>query len=213
MFKEGAMVVENTLGPDGTLADPVFYLHCLIRDGQHQKAAAHALQYIGIESTLPAEERAALEDLAAALLVAVPLRSDPARAIPSEQARWLELAAASREALAAWVAGASAQEVEQKLNRISLRSAFRPVRVLLKCLTTVPQDADRSRRLLEAIPPGSPFFAFREAVAGGGVGGGALGSGRGGPVTPGAPGCGAQTPNPPGAAAHGLGRPGAAPGR
>ena len=164
MFKEAAMVVENTLGPDGTLADPVFYLHCLIRDGQHQKAAAHALQYIGIESTLPAEERAALQDLAAALLVAVPLRSDPARAIPSEQARWLELAAASREALAAWVAGASAQEVEQKLNRISLRSAFRPVRVLLKCLTTVPQDADRSRRLLEAIPPGSPFFAFREAV-------------------------------------------------
>ena len=40
MFKEAAMVVENTLGPDGTLADPVFYLHCLIRDGQHQKAAA-----------------------------------------------------------------------------------------------------------------------------------------------------------------------------
>ena len=102
MFKEAAMVVENTLGPDGTLADPVFYLHCLIRTGQHQKAAAHALQYIGIESTLPAEERAALEDLAAALLVAVPLRSDPARAIPSEQARWLELAAASREAMAAW---------------------------------------------------------------------------------------------------------------
>jgi tetratricopeptide (TPR) repeat protein len=165
MFKEAAMVVENTLGPNGTLADPVFYLHCLIRDGQHQKAAAHVLQYVGTESTLPAEERAILEDLAAALLVAVPLGPGPARAPSSEQARWLELAAASREALAAWVAGASAQEVERQLNRISLRSAFRPVRVLLKCLITMPQDADRSRQLLEAIPPGSPFFAFREAVA------------------------------------------------
>ena len=66
MFKEAAMVVENTLGSDGTLADPVFYLHCLIRDGQHQKAAAHVRQYVGTESTLPAEERAILEDLATA---------------------------------------------------------------------------------------------------------------------------------------------------
>jgi tetratricopeptide (TPR) repeat protein len=38
MFKEAAMVVENTLGSDGTLADPVFYLHCLIRDGQAEAA-------------------------------------------------------------------------------------------------------------------------------------------------------------------------------
>ena len=165
MFKEAAIVVENTLAPDGTLVDPVFYLHCLIRDGQHQKAATHALQYLGTESKLPAEERAVLENLAAALLVAVPLRSDPARSARPEQARWLELAGASREALEAWVAGSSPQEVEQQLNRISLRSAFRPVRVLLKSLTTLPQDADRSRRLLEAIPPESPFFAFREAVA------------------------------------------------
>src|SRR6267154_1324211 len=151
MFKEAAMVVENTLGSDGTLADPVFYLHCLIRDGQHQKAAAHVRQYVGTESTLPAEERAILEDLAAALLVAVPLGPDPARAPSAEQARWLELAAASREALAAWVAGASAQEVERQLNRISLRSAFRPVRVLLKCLITMPQDANRSRQLQQAF--------------------------------------------------------------
>jgi len=113
MFKEAAIVVENTLAPDGTLVDPVFYLHCLIRDGQHQKAATHALQYLGTESKLPAEERAVLENLAAALLVAVPLRSDPARSARPEQARWLELAGASREALEAWVAGSSPQEVEQ----------------------------------------------------------------------------------------------------
>ena len=43
MFKEAAMVLENTLAPDGTLRDPLFYLQCLLRDGQQQKAAMHAL--------------------------------------------------------------------------------------------------------------------------------------------------------------------------
>src|ERR1700680_2424244 len=206
MFKEAAMVVENTLGSDGTLADPVFYLHCLIRDGQHQKAAAHVRQYVGTESTLPAEERAILEDLAAALLVAVPLGSDPARAPSAEQARWLELAAASREALAAWVAGASAQEVERQLNRISLRSAFRPVRVLLKCLITMPQDADRSRQLLEAIPPESPFFAFREAVAAAVLAERALDADRWHRLTPVQQAFVAQTRNLPGTAVQSLAR-------
>ena len=165
MFKEAAIVLDNTIAPDGTLQDPMFYLHCLLRDGQLQKAAVHALQYIGTERRLAAAEHAALEALTAALLVAVPLRADPARPIPAERTRWLELAAAAREALAAWVAGASAEAMEPLLNRISLRSAFRPVRLLLKSLISTPQDAERSRRLLlEAIPPGSPFLAFREAV-------------------------------------------------
>lgn len=164
MFKEAAMVLENTLAPDGTLRDPPLYLTCLIRDGQQQKAAAHALVTIGRESALPAAGRAALEELTAALLVAVPLRADPAGAAASERNRWLDLAAACREALAAWVNGAPAAELERQLNRISLRSAFRPVRLLLMSLTAGPQESDRSRRLLEAIHPASPFFPFRQAV-------------------------------------------------
>lgn len=82
MFKEAAMVLENTFAPDGTVRDPLLYLRCLIREGQHQKAAAHAVQYIGSESALPAAERVRLEELTAALLVAVPQRLDPARAAP-----------------------------------------------------------------------------------------------------------------------------------
>src|SRR4051794_23418360 len=164
MFKEATIVLENTLASDGTVHDPLFYLHCLIRDGQQQKAAAHALLYVGRDSALPDDARAALEELTAALLVAVPLRLDPTRPAPSERMRWLELAAASREALDAWVNGAPAEEMERHLGRISLRSAFRPVRLLLKSLLGGPQEADRSRRLLEAIAPRSPFFSFREAV-------------------------------------------------
>jgi tetratricopeptide (TPR) repeat protein len=58
MFKEAAMVLENTLAPDGTLHDPLFYLQCLLRDGQQQKAATHALAYIGRDAALPVDSRA-----------------------------------------------------------------------------------------------------------------------------------------------------------
>jgi tetratricopeptide (TPR) repeat protein len=55
MFKEAAMVLENTLAPDGTLREPLLYLKCLIREGQQQqKAAAYALQHVSSKRSLPA---------------------------------------------------------------------------------------------------------------------------------------------------------------
>ena len=56
MFKEAAMVLENTLSPDGTIREPVLYLTCLIRQGQHQKARQTALRFV---ERLPAAEPAA----------------------------------------------------------------------------------------------------------------------------------------------------------
>lgn len=171
MLKEAAMVLENTLAADGTLLDPLFYLNCLIRDGQQQKAATHALLYVGHENTLPAEARSFLEDLTAALLMVVPVRPAPAQPGASapagpaaERNRWLEAAAAACAALETWVGSRPVAEVESLLGRISLRSRFRPVRLLLKALLDGPQEAERSRRLLEAIPPGSAFFSLREAA-------------------------------------------------
>ncbi len=163
MFKEAAMVLENTLTPAGTLRDPHLYATCLIREGQQSKAAAHLLHCVA-SGALPPDQRAALEELTAALLVAVPPLPAPARPDLPEAGRWRELAAASREALAAWVDGAPAEEMDRHLERISLRSAFRPIRLLLRCLLTLPPDPERTRRLLEAIGPGSPFFPFRQAV-------------------------------------------------
>ena len=163
MFKEAAMVLENTLTPAGTLRDPQLYATCLIREGQQPKAAAHLLHCVA-SGAVPPGQQAALEELTAALLVAVPLLPVPARPDPPAAARWRELAAASREALAAWVDGAPAEEMDRYLERISLRSAFRPLRLLLKCLTSLPPDPERTRRLLETIGPGSPFFPFRQAV-------------------------------------------------
>ncbi len=164
MFKEAAVVLENTLAADGTLCDPLFYVQCLIRDGQQQKAAAHALLYAGQQTALPDYKRAALEDLTAALLLTAPPHPDAARPGPPERTRWLELAAASRDALEAWTNGAPVEEVERHLGRISLRSAFRPVRLLLKALLGGLQEAERSRQVLKAIGQHSAFVGLREAV-------------------------------------------------
>lgn len=163
MFKEAVMVLENTLTQAGLLREPTLYVTCLIRDGQQPKAAAYLLHCVA-SGAVPAGQRAAFEDLTAALLVAVPQLPAPTRLDAPEAARWRELAGASREALAAWVDGAPAAEVDRHLQRISLRSAFRPVRLLLKCLITRPPDPERTRRLLETIEPASPFFSFRQAV-------------------------------------------------
>ncbi len=164
MFKEAAMVLENTLTQAGTLRDPHLYVTCLIREGQQPKAAAYLLHSVAGGALPAGQQQAALEELTAALLVAVPLLPAPARPDPPDAARWRELAVASRAALAAWVDGAPTAEVDRHLQRISLRSAFRPIRLLLKCLVTFPPDPERTRRLLETIEPASPFFPFRQAV-------------------------------------------------
>jgi len=163
MFKEAAMVLENTLTPAGLLREPTLYVTCLIREGQQPKAAAYLLHCVA-SGAVPAGQQATFEELTAALLVTVPLLPAPTRPDPPEAARWRELAAASRAALAAWVDGASPEEMDRHLKRISLRSAFRPVRLLLQSLTTLPPDPERTRRRLESIGPGSPYFPFRQAV-------------------------------------------------
>jgi len=163
MFKEAAMVLENTLTPAGLLREPHLYVTCLIREGQQPKAAAYLLHCV-VSGAVPAGQQAAFEDLTAALLVTLPVLPAPARPEPPEAARWRELATASRAALAAWVDGATPEEMDRHLQRISLRSAFRPIRLLLQSLTTLPPDPERTGRRLESIKPGSPFFPFRQAV-------------------------------------------------
>ena len=164
MFKEAAMVLENTIAPNGTVRDSRLYISCLLRDRQQPKAASYILRCLGSDTAVPAAERAALEDLAAALLLAVPQLPEAPRNASSETSRWRELATASREALAAWINGASAEAIETHLNRISLRSAFRPIRLLLKSLTSLPLDEERVRQLLATILLASAFHPFRQAV-------------------------------------------------
>ncbi len=163
MFKEAAMVFENALAQGGPLHDPSLYAACLIREGQQSKAAGYLLDCI-TTGTCPPGKQAEIEDLTAALLVAAPQLAPPVCPGSPDAARWHDQAAAARDALSAWVDGAAAAEVDQRLRCISLRSAFRPIRLLLQCLTIVPADPERTRRLLETIAPGSPFFPLRRAV-------------------------------------------------
>jgi cellulose synthase operon protein C len=156
MFKEAAMVLENTMSPGAPVRDPDLYLCCLIRDGQQQRAAAYLLDH-------PPEQED-LQALAAALLVGVPRLPDPAPGASPERLRWRDQAIASRAALAAWCDGAAAAEIDRHLNKISLRSAFRPLRLLLKTLIAPPEATDRRGRVLETILPGSPFYPLRQAV-------------------------------------------------
>ena len=164
MFKEAAIVLENTMAADGMVRDTAFYASCLIRDRQQQKAASHLLAWIGRRGSLPPDQQGTLEELTAALLVSVPVLPGLAANASAEASRWHQLAIAARAALTAWFDGAPGEVIEKHLNAISLRSPFRPIRLLLKCLITQPPDAARTEHLLNAIQPYSPFFPFRQAV-------------------------------------------------
>jgi tetratricopeptide (TPR) repeat protein len=164
MFKEAVMVLENTITPEAMVRDPSLYVQCLIRDGQQQKAAVHLLHRLAVEGAVPPAARPALEELTAALLLALPQLPPLPRPPLHEPPRWREFATAARAALAAWTEGAAPEEIDAQLNRVSLRSAFRPVRLLLKSLCDPAQEAERTAQLLATIPPQSPFFPFRQAV-------------------------------------------------
>jgi hypothetical protein len=156
MFKEAAIVLENTLRPDGTVREPVLYLNCLIRQGQYRKAAQAALKYIGTGR----EAATRVAELAAALWLAAPAAADK---LPGDPA-WLETSRAAEAALAAWVEGKRPEEVDALLARLPLRSPFGLLRLLLKSLIMPAEAAEKTRGLLDMIPATSVFAAFREAA-------------------------------------------------
>ena len=70
MFEEAKILLDNTAAPDGTVRDPLLYVRCLLERGRHQKAAEHALKYMGT-GKLPAAQASRLADVAATLSLAV----------------------------------------------------------------------------------------------------------------------------------------------
>ena len=160
MVKEAAIVLENTLAPDGTIREPLLYVSCLLRQGQHQKARRAALGNI---ASLPAPDAARLAEFAAALSLAVPA---PAAAEPNPPGGkpWAEQSRAAQAALQAWLQGSPPEEVDRLLGGIPLRSPFGPVRLILKSLITPPDAADKARTLLAMVPAESAFAGARGAA-------------------------------------------------
>jgi tetratricopeptide (TPR) repeat protein len=161
MFKEAEVVLGNAVALDGTVREPLFLLGCLIRQGQLDKALAQALRYIGTD-LLEAEQARLLSDLAAALALARPVALAAGDDDPPARIEWITAANAARAALAALTDKMLTGEIEALLTRIPARSAFGPVRLIIKALLT--DDPARARRLLEGVPAFSPFAPLRGAV-------------------------------------------------
>ena len=156
MFKEAAMVLENTMSPDGTIREPVLYVTWLVRQGQHQKAAQAALRLV---KHLPAADAGRVTELAAALALTVPPRTEMPGSAPGSDPNHV-----ARAALAAWLQGKPADEVDHLLARIPLHSPSGPMRLILKSLITPVDAVAKGRSLLTMIPAGSAFFAARAAT-------------------------------------------------
>jgi tetratricopeptide (TPR) repeat protein len=118
MFKEAAIVLENTLASGGTIREPLLYLSCLIRQNQLQKARRVALDAM---RSLPAAEATRLAECAAALSLAAPAPTAlDARNRGSDP--WLEQSRAAEAALRAWLRDQPTDEVDRLIGRIPLRS-------------------------------------------------------------------------------------------
>jgi hypothetical protein len=74
MFKEAAVVLENTLPFGATIREPLLYLTCLIRQGSYQKAKQVALSCL---SRLLPDDADGVAGVAALLSLAVPAPGAP----------------------------------------------------------------------------------------------------------------------------------------
>ena len=164
MFDEAETALNKTAAADGTVRDPLLYVQCLAKRGQLGKAFQHALKYIGTDK-VPVANSARMSELTAALWLVAPVRVDAQADPGSELSQWAQSAAAAQQSLAAWVEGKPAHEIEPLLSRIPMRSAFRPLRLILKSLMTAPTDPARARQLLDGIGHQSPFACWRDAIA------------------------------------------------
>jgi tetratricopeptide (TPR) repeat protein len=158
MFKEAAIVLENTLASGGTIREPLLYLSCLIHQNQPQKARRVALDAM---ARPPAAEATRLAECAAVLSLAAPgPTAFDARNGGSEP--WLEQNRAAETALRAWLQGQPTDEVDRLISRIPLRSPFGATRLILKSLIT--RDAAKARALLAMIPADSLFAGVRDTA-------------------------------------------------
>src|SRR4051812_25056090 len=156
MYKEAVIVFDNATAIDGAIREPLVYLACLVRMGDTAKAAGICSKLL--EEDVPgltAEARTRIADLAAALWLA----GDP----PPPETPLAKVHDAAAKALAAWCAGAPADEVDALLNAIPLRSPFKPLRLVIKSLTGA-EDPERRLRLLDMMPSGSAFGSLANAA-------------------------------------------------
>ncbi len=107
------------------------------------------MKYIGNDALQPSDARL-LSELTAALFLARPVPLMAAEGDPPARVEWFAAANAAREALSALTAQEPAIEIERLIADIPARSAFGPVRLIIKGLLT--DDPAKARRLLDGVP-------------------------------------------------------------
>jgi hypothetical protein len=157
MFKEAAIVLENTRAADGTVAAPLLYLRCLIQQGQLQKAAWEVRTHCAAVAAASGEAER-LAELAAALSLAEP------NGVPPADAAWAALCRNAAQALQAWREGAPAEAVEKLLATLPLRCGFWPLRLILKALVTGQAEPEKAAGLLARVPANGVFGPFAAAA-------------------------------------------------
>ncbi|MGA8157282.1 MAG: hypothetical protein WB822_13955, partial [Rhodoplanes sp.] len=133
MFKEAEIVLGNAAAAGGTVKEPLFLLHCLVRQGQFQKALVHALKYVCADACR-GSDTPELPEVTAALYLAFPVGLAVSEYDQSARATFIDAATAARDALNAWIEGKPADAVDPLLARIRMRSPFRAVRLIVKAL-------------------------------------------------------------------------------
>lgn len=163
MFKEAAIVLENTRTADGMIAAPLLYLVCLTRQGQCHRAAEEARRYLDRDPALLAGT-GRLAELATGLWLVVPTRAAAPTGAPPAGDSWAALVQKAAEALRAWTDGQPAEAVEQRLAALPLRSIVRPLRLILKALITGRENAGKSAELLGMVPADGVFGPLATAA-------------------------------------------------
>lgn len=157
MLKEAIIVSENTRKPDGSLAAPLFHVVCLIRLGQHQKAVEEVARQRAAGMAMAPAEAGRLADLAAGLSLCAPGKAQ------GDGDEGAALSGKAAAALQAWSAGEPGEVVERHLAALPLRSAFRPLRLILKALISSADDRGKSTSMLAMVPADGVFAPLARA--------------------------------------------------
>lgn len=159
MFKESLILLDNAQRLTNRPSSLSLRLTCLLAAGRPEQVVAFFVrEETGLQAARP-EIHAPLQEYVAVALLTTP---ELKRELPADS-HWHGHLEAARHALNALAA--SSAELEPLLGRISLKSPFKPLRLILKALSSVHEQQDRAMQLVAAIPVTSPWAALSRLVS------------------------------------------------
>lgn len=159
MFKEAIILLDNAERLVAKIDTLPLRLNCLVAIGRIEQAV---LLYLREEERLMASMPdlfPVTQEYVAVLLLTKPVLE---ASLPVESP-WRSQLTAARQAL--FAVSSPHAELERLLSRISLRSPFKPLRLILKALVLVRDQPDKALQLVSIVPDTSPWSALRRLVS------------------------------------------------